>query len=213
MRASAIIFSYMSLNEEGSPIKKEILIRIFSRAPQLITDRLILRYMQPRDAEDMYEYACLPEVTRYLTWKEHPSLEYTKQYLSYIATRYKMGEFYDFSLICSESGRMIGTCGFTRFDLANDSAEIGYVLNPRYWHCGYATEAVTEILRYGFDSLGLFRIEARFMKDNLASRAVMERCGMTYEGIHRGLMLIKGKHEDIGICSITKEEYKMQHLL
>ena len=189
-------------------MKKEDILRIFTRMPELASERLLFRRMLLQDAEDMYAYASLPEVTRYLTWKEHPDLSYTKHYLAYISTRYRVGEFYDFSVICKEDGHMIGTCGFTRFDPANDAAEIGYVLNPAYWHRGYATEAVSLFLRFGFESLGLHRIEARFMKDNLPSRAVMEKCGMHFEGIFRGLMKIKGRYEDVGICAITAEDYK-----
>ena len=189
-------------------MKKEDILRVFTHMPQLVSERLILRRMLLQDAEDMYAYAHLPQVTRYLTWREHPSLSYTKQYLAYIATRYRVGEFYDFSLVCKADGHMIGTCGFTRFDPDNDAAEIGYVLNPAYRKKGLATEAVMLILRYGFEVLGLNRIEARYMCENLESRAVMDRCGMHFEGIHRGLMKIKGKYEDIGICAITADEYK-----
>ena len=192
-------------------MKKEDLLRIFSNMPQMETERLLFRRMLLADAEDMYAYACLPEVTQYLTWSEHPSLAYTKRYLSYIATRYRVGEFYDFSVICKQDGHMIGTCGFTRFDLANNAAEIGYVFNPAYWRRGYATEAVSLILKYGFCTLGLNRIEARFMLGNFASRAVMEKCGMQFEGIARGLMKIKGRYEDIGICSVTASEYGIKN--
>ena len=192
-------------------MRKEDLLRIFTNVPQLETERLVFRRMLLADAEDMYAYARLPEVTQYLTWNEHPSLTYTKRYLSYIATRYRVGEFYDFAVICKQDGHMIGTCGFTRFDLPNDAAEIGYVLNPAYWRLGYGTEAVSLILSYGFRALGLNRIEARFMLGNFASRAVMEKCGMQFEGIARGLMKIKGRYEDIGICSITAAEYNRDH--
>lgn len=191
-------------------MRAEDIARIFSRMPQLSSERLLFRRMLLQDAEDMYRYAALPEVTRYLTWNEHPSVSYTKRYLAYLSTRYRAGKFYDFAVICRADGHMIGTCGFTAFDPVNDAAEIGYVFNPAYWHNGYATEAVGVILQYGFRSLGLHRIEARYMKDNLASRAVMERCGMHFEGVHRGLMKIKGHYEDIGICAITAEEYGME---
>ena len=189
-------------------MRAEDIVRIFSHMPQLSSERLLFRRMLLQDAQDMYAYASLPAVTRYLTWHEHPDLAYTKRYLAYLSTRYRAGEFYDFAVICREDGHMIGTCGFTRFDAPNDAAEIGYVLNPAYWNKGYGTEAVSLILHYGFVALGLHRIEARFMKDNRASRAVAEKCGMHFEGIHRGLMKIKGNYEDIGICAITSDEYR-----
>ena len=73
---------------------------------------------------------------------------------------------------------MIGTCGFTKFDYSNNAAEIGYVLNSDYWGKGYCSEAVSKIIEFGFESLKLHRIEARYMKENIRSRNVMEKCGM-----------------------------------
>ena len=182
-------------------MKKETILHTFTHMPQLTTERLLLRKLEIRDAEDMYAYASMPEVTRYLLWHPHPDLSYTKRYIAYLQTRYSVGEFYDFAVICRRSGKMIGTCGFVRFDTANDSAEVGYVFNPSYRDQGYATEALCAVLDFGFSKLGLHRIEARFMKDNLASRRVMEKCGMYFEGICRDMLIIKGKYEDIGICA------------
>ena len=102
---------------------------------------------------------------------------------------------------------MIGTCGFTRFDYANNSAEIGYVLNTSYHGQGFATEAVGRVLEFGFENLCLNRIEGKYMVENTASRRVMEKCSMTFEGVRREGMLIKGKYRNIGVCSILKSEY------
>lgn len=182
-------------------MNKETVIRTFTRVPRLSTERLCLRFLSVHDAEDMYEYARLPEVTRYLLWNEHPDLIYTRRYLSYLETRYRTGECFDFALVHEGDGKMIGTCGYTRIDFSNHSAEIGYVLHPAYWNLGLGTEAAAAVIQFGFAYLGLHRIEARYMKNNLASRRVMEKCGMEFEGIFRGLMLIKGSYEDIGICA------------
>ena len=94
-------------------MKREFIYRIFSKIPQLETDRLILRKMLVSDASDMYEYARRPDVTKYLTWNPHPSQTYTRNYLEYVATKYATGSFYDWAVIEKKSGRMIGTCGFT----------------------------------------------------------------------------------------------------
>ena len=188
-------------------MKKETVFKIFSNMPKLHTERLLLRPMHPTDAEDMFDYARLPEVTKYLLWKEHEDIGYTRDYLNYVSNRYCVGNFYDWSIIELKSGKMIGTCGFTKIDTTNNSAEIGYVLNPDFHRKGFGSEAVKEILKFGFEVLCVNRIEARFMQGNEASLALMKSVGMTFEGYLRDLMFVKGEYKTIGISSILKKEY------
>lgn len=189
-------------------MKKELIYRLFSHIPTLETERLILRGMRVSDAADMYEYARRPSVTEYLTWDPHTSEAMTREYLVYVGQRYRTGDFYDWSLIFKEDGRMIGTCGFTSFNCPADSAEIGYVLNPSYQGKGLATEAVRRVLRFGFEELSLHRIEAHFIQGNDASRRLMERLGMIFEGYARESMKIKGKYRTIGTCAILRDEFE-----
>lgn len=191
-------------------MKKEHICRIFSRIPELQTERLILRKMRVGDEEDMYAYARKSEVTRYLLWSPHPDIYYTRDYLRYLATRYAAGSFYDWAIVLKSSGRMIGTCGFTAFDCSHDAAEIGYVLNPDYRGQGIAPEAVRAVMAFGFDKLALHRIEARFIEGNEASLRVMEKVGMRFEGYRREAMLIKGTYRTIGYSSILRAEYEAQ---
>ena len=188
-------------------MKKDILYRLFSHIPTLETDRLIHRGMRVSDAEDMYAYAKRPSVTEYLTWDPHGSGEETREYLTYIGQRYRTGDFYDWSVVDKESGHMVGTCGFTSFSCPNDSAEIGYVLNPDYQGKGLATEAVRRVLTFGFEELGLHRIEARCIQGNTASLRLMGRVGMTFEGYARVSMRIKGRYRTIGTCAILRQEF------
>ena len=188
-------------------MKREDVYRIFSDLPELHTERLTLRRMKVGDSFDMFEYACREDVTEFLLWKPHPSQAYTREYLQFVATHYEIGDFFDWAIIWREQEKMIGTCGFTRFDYNNNMGEIGYVINPLYRGIGVADEAVRCVMRFGFERLKLNRIEAKFMEGNLASRRVMEKTGMTFEGFHRKAMKIKGKYETVGICSILRDEF------
>ena len=188
-------------------MKRETICRIFSDIPTLKTDRLILRGMRVTDAEDMYRYAKREDVTRFLLWSPHPTPHYTEDYLRYLQGRYALGEFYDWAVVERDSGRMIGTCGFTRFDLPHGCGELGYVLNPEYHGRGCGTEAAEQVLRFGFETLELHRIEAKFMQGNDASRHVMEKLGMRFEGYRRDGMLVKGSYRTIGCCAILCDEY------
>lgn len=188
-------------------IKRALIYKIFTKMPEIETERLILRRMRADDATDMFEYARRKDVTEFLTWFPHPDKQYTKDYLEYLGTRYRVGDFFDWAITLKENGKMIGTCGFTSFDYANDCAEMGYVLNPDYRGHGIAPEALRAVLQFGFDNLGLHRAEAKFIEGNDASRRVMEKVGMKFEGIRRGGMLIKGEYKSIGICAILRDEF------
>ena len=76
-------------------MKKEKLYRVFSHLPELLTERLTLRKMLVTDTQDMYEYACRSDVTKYLTWHPHPDKAYTREYLQYLGSPYPAGLFYD----------------------------------------------------------------------------------------------------------------------
>lgn len=186
---------------------REELQRIFTHIPTLATERLIMRALSVKDAADMYDYAGRFDVTRYLLWEVHGSREYTEHYLAYLERQYRIGEFYDWALVCRETCRMIGTCGFTRIDPYNRCAEIGYVLNPAYWGRGLAAEAVRAVLDFGFRRLSLHRIDARFMVGNEQSRRVAEKCGMHFECVLHGALFSRGEYVDVGVCALLSDEY------
>ena len=184
--------------------------KLFCRIPTLYTPRLTLRRLVPADAQDMFEYARLNQVTRYLTWYEHDSADYTLEYLTALQRAYRRGEFFDWGIELTEEKKMIGTCGFTSIREQDNTGEIGYVLNPRYQGRGLMTEAVQEVVRFGFETLCLERIEARHMDGNESSARVMKRCGLQYEGRLRHSLYVKGEYRNICWYSILKSEYEKQ---
>ena len=188
-------------------MRREKLYGIFSDIPTLHSERLTLRGMRRQDAEDMFEYASRSDVTEFLLWSEHSSVAYTAEYLKYVESRYAVGDFFDWAVTLSESGKMIGTCGFARIDTVNNSAEIGYVLNPEYHHLGYGVEAARRVMDFGFRELGLHRIEARFMQGNEASRRVMGKLGMEFEGIERDSVFVKGSYKTVGKYSMLADDF------
>lgn len=180
--------------------------QIFTAPPTLTTDRLVLRKISISDAEDMYDYSKDSGVTQYLLWEPHPDTIYTEQYIHYLQERYAVGDYYDFAIECKETGKMIGTVGFTSFDLPNHSAEVGYVVSPVYQGKGYATEALQRVISFGFHVCGLVRISAVCMKENTASLRVMEKCGMKREGLLRSAVYAKGKMNDVYLSAIIRED-------
>lgn len=184
---------------------------VFSNIPELETERLRLRKITLADAEDMYAYSRLPEVTEYLTWNPHKSPKETLRYVRLLERKYAKGAFWDFGVEHRETGKMIGTCGFTSFCVDENSAEIGYVISPSYRGCGLAVEACRAVMKFGFITFDLDRICARFIEGNAASERVMQKLSMTYAETYRNSFYIKNRYRTVIEYAITKKAFFAQN--
>lgn len=191
-------------------MKLNFIAKLFSKMPELETERLKLRAIKKSDVEDINEYASNPKTSEYLLWEKHKSIEYTKRFVDIVLAKYRLSEYHDWAIVLKENQKMIGTCGLTRIDEENSIAEIGYVLNPSYWGNGYATEAAKKMIDFAFNVIGVNRVEARFLFGNEASLNVMKKIGMKFEGYLREYQLVKGSYRTVGVSSILKREYLLQ---
>jgi ribosomal-protein-alanine N-acetyltransferase len=196
--------------KRGGFTLNEDMLSIFAKLPTLTTERMTMRKMLVSDYKDMFEYSCRPETSRYLLWKPHESPKFSKRYLSYLQGQYRDENFYDFALEDKTTKKMIGTCGFTNFDLENNAAEVGYVLNPDYWGRGLAPEALKRLMRFGFSELRLHRLVARIIDENTASKRVAEKCGFRHESTHKDSLLVKGEYRTVCEYAILVSEYLSQ---
>ena len=115
---------------------------IFSQLPVLKTERLILRPLRMRDADDLFAYAKDPEVSRHVLWDAHKSKWDSRQFLRAAIRQYRRGLPGSFAITLRDSGRMIGTVGFMWVNVEYNSAEVGYSLSRDYWNKGIMTEAL-----------------------------------------------------------------------
>lgn len=106
----------------------------------------------------------------------------------------------------SADGRQIGGIGL-RLEPQHHHAELGYWLGVPYWGKGYATEAAHEMLRYGFEDLGLHRIFAAHFKHNAASGRVLKKLGMRYEGCQREHLRKWDQFVDSELYGILRDEW------
>ncbi|MBR2021499.1 MAG: GNAT family N-acetyltransferase [Clostridia bacterium] len=180
---------------------------VFANPPTLHTERLDLVKISPEHAKDMYEYSSDPDVTRYLTWSCHSSLKETERYIKLLQKKYAQGVFNDWGLIHRESGKFIGTCSFTSFDYEKNTAEIGYVISKDFWDQGYAAEAARCVMEFGFENFSLSGFCAKCMEGNDASMRVMQKVCMSFEGIYKNGMFIKGAYKTIIVYNVTKDRY------
>lgn len=182
---------------------------IFSRLPMLETPRLILRKMAMTDAQDMYDYSSDPEVSRHVLWDAHRSVQESRAYLRYILRQYRYNEPSSWGIELRETGRLIGTIGFMWWNKDNRSAEIGYSLSRAHWNHGYMTEALREVIDFGFNEMALHRIEAQHETTNPASGRVMEKVGMRKEGVLRGRLYNKGRYVDVALYAILRGDKRI----
>ena len=173
--------------------------------PILSTERLILRPVTLDDAEDMFTYGSNDNVTKYVLWNTHESIEDSKGFIEMVLETYKMHPFYHWGI--EFEGKFIGTIDYVMLQEHNKVGEIGYVLAEEYWNKGIVTEAARKVIDFGFNELGLVRIQARCFTENIGSFRVMEKTGMTHEGTLRKAMFAKGRHRDIEMYAITDEDY------
>ena len=179
----------------------------YAYMPILETDRLILRKLTMRDAQDIYAYGRDPIVAKHVLWDAYTSIYDVRGYLRFMLRKYRMGEPASWGIEWKATRQIIGTIGFMWIQHENASAEVGYSLSRRFWNQGIMTEALREIIRYGFNSLNLNRIEAQHETDNPASGAVMRKCGMVKEGTLRQRLLNKGKFVDVDLYAILRKDY------
>lgn len=170
------------------------------------TPRLILRKKELRDAEEMFNNYCSKDkVTKYLSWNTHKSLDDTICYLkNVVLPMYEDNSAYEWAVVLKETGEVIGSISVPKYDLEKKSAELGWVLDDRYWGQGLMPEAATIIRDYLF-SLGFIRIWAVHNVANPKSGRVMQKIGMQLEGTLRKFSLNnKGELVDMKMYSIVR---------
>ena len=172
----------------------------------------ILRAKTLEDTEDFFNYYSDPEVNKYIVSDIPSNLQEARQEISYWMNVYKNGDGIYFAIARKDNNRLIGSIGLSSFNRFHNRIEASYDLAKEYWNKGITTKALKEVIRYGFDNMGINRIEAFAMRANKASRAVLEKCGFNLEGELKQHRRHRGVYVDMGIFSIVYEDYKKLHI-
>jgi RimJ/RimL family protein N-acetyltransferase len=150
---------------------------------QMKTERLILRKPRMDDAPTVFTaYAQDPEVTRYMTWRPHKNVEETYSIVKLMLKLWKEGSAFSYAITLKDASSVIGMIA-----LHPDGFKIGlgYVLARACWGKGYMTEAVRAVAGWALRQPDVYRMFAVCDVENSASARVMEKAGMTREGILR----------------------------
>jgi ribosomal-protein-alanine N-acetyltransferase len=180
---------------------------VFKGTPRLETERLVLRKLKPQDENDIFEYASDDEVTRFLTWPSHKSVENSRSFISFTLGRYEKDEAGEWGIVLKETGKLIGSIGVVSCDMNNRRAEIGYVLSRNYWGRGIMPEAVSRVVKFAFEEMKLNRIECCHFLLNEKSGRVMQKVGMSFEGVAREKIFAKNRYWDVKQYAILRSDW------
>lgn len=177
----------------------------------LETDRLILRPFKIEDAEEVFNnWASDDEVTKYLTWPTHSSVEMSRSYMEFCINGYNEKNVYQWGMELKNSHELIGNISVVKIIDEIDSVELGWVIGRKWWGNGYTAEAAERLLEFFFTEVSVNRICAGHDIDNPNSGRVMQKIGMKYEETLRQ----SGKNNqgivDVANYSVLREEWKLQ---
>ena len=145
---------------------------------------MILRRFTVEDVTAMYRnWASDPEVTKYLTWPTHSNPEISRMVMESWIAEYGKDDYYQWAI--EFEGQVIGSISVVSGNDLARKVEIGYCIGKNWWHRGIVSEALSALIRFFFEEVGVNRVEARHDADNPNSGAVMVKCGMKYEGLSR----------------------------
>ena len=160
---------------------------------RLETDRLILRPFELNDASSMFNnWANDDEVTKYVTWYTHESVETTQKVLSIWVEQYEKPERINFAITLKDTSELIG--GIDIVGYLDGIPVIGYVLGRRFWNNGYMTEVCKKVIEFLF-SLGHEKIIIDALVENTGSNKVIIKCGGVFQETYDNVM----KNKDVKI--------------
>lgn len=150
---------------------------------RLLTGRLALRRPEPGDADAIFSrYASDPEVTRYLSFPTHRSVDDARAFVAFSDAEWARSPAGPFLIELRGDGRLLGGTGL--FFETPQRAMTGYVLAKDAWGQGYATEGLVAMVELAA-GLGVRRLYAHCHTDHRPSAHVLEKCGFEREGVLR----------------------------
>jgi len=150
---------------------------------ELETERLILRRFLLEDAEYIFKnWANDDEVTKYLTWSSHKNVNETISIREKWMSEYEKKDFYQWAIVLKEINEPIGSISVVKQSDDIQMVHIGYCIGKKWWNKGITSEALSTLIKFFFEEVGINRIESRYDPNNPNSGKVMAKCGMKYEG-------------------------------
>ena len=177
----------------------------FSPFPNLETERLLLRRVDSNDKKEIFALRSNPETMKYIP---RPLVKTDEEALTHIAMidgKIDSNEGINWAITLKDNAKLIGIIGHYMIKPEHYRAEIGYMLLPEYHGKGIVTEAVKEVVKYGFEVMKLHSIEATLDPENYGSAKVLEKNGFMKEAHLKENGFFEGRFLDTVIYSILNK--------
>jgi ribosomal-protein-alanine N-acetyltransferase len=172
----------------------------------LETKNLLLRSFRTNDADDFFVLRSNPEVMKYIGRPLATSIDDTVHLIAVLKKNHEMNTGITWAITHKSADRLIGTIGYWRIIPEHHRAEIGYLLHPDFQGKGMMSEAVSAVLDYGFNTLGLHSVEAVIHPQNTASVHLMEKFGFVQEAHFREDFYFNGEFQDTLVFSLLNKQ-------
>ncbi|MGL9730077.1 GNAT family N-acetyltransferase [Enterococcus sp. DIV0756] len=173
------------------------------------TDRLLLRKFSYNDNDSMRKYwASKEEIQKMYSEPVYATKEQARTLLDKYIASYSNDHYYRWAITLKDNSDCIGQIAYFMINEKNHWGEIEYCIGKEFQNQGYITEAIMGILDYGFNSIGLHKVQVCHKANNIASKRVIEKSGFRYEGTLRDFFYMEGDYVDRLYYSILEEEYR-----
>jgi ribosomal-protein-alanine N-acetyltransferase len=177
----------------------------FTPFPNLQTERLLLRRVNENDANEIFALRSNPETMKYIPRPLVKSIDDALEHIAMIDAKIESNEGINWAITYKDNPKLIGIIGHYRIKPEHFRAEVGYMLLPEYNGKGIISEAIKEVVNYGFNAMKLHSIEAIIDPENFGSERVLQKCGFVKEAHLKENEFYEGRFLDTVIYSILNK--------
>jgi ribosomal-protein-alanine N-acetyltransferase len=171
--------------------------------PTMRTDKLLFRQITDDDIQNIFRGLSHPDVIKYYG-VNFKTLEETTEQMKFFADLEKNGTGIWWAVCSVADGTFFGAGGLNNVSQQHKKGEIGFWLLPDFWGHGIMTEAIPLICNYGFNELGLHRIEGFVETENANCKRAMDKCGFTHEGTMGDCEIKDGRYISLDIYAMLR---------
>ena len=195
------------MSPDEYPCQPEETATLPGALPTLETDRLVLREPREEDAPDLLAIHRDVEAMQYYGMGIFSTIDQARLEIDALRALFRESGGLRWVITAAPQTDFIGDIGFHNVSSRHARAEIGYKLSRRLWRQGIMSEALCQVLRYGFEKMGLNRIEAVVGPRNTASLALLTKAGFTQEGVLREYEAERDGFVDLAMASLLRREW------